>query len=318
MGVKKLGKVLYFLSRNSRITTKELGKLLRVSQQSASYLVQNLFQKKILQNYQTVIDPARFGLINIVVLYHYQNFESRALAKLKAHLMSHPHIVTVEEVSHGADLMVEFSVPNLSLFNKQHRELLHDYRSMLRIADIQVVIVKHLYERKYMAKSTNDSQIILSGDRDVMPLNNRQKAVLQLLHQNAKEPVINIARNLNLDSKTVVSIKKQLESKRVIRKYSILLNYPNADISRRYLLLRLDYEDSDEINKVVEYAKQHKNIVELVKIIGDYELLMVIETESLSKGVINDLRRHFSVSDYKIIESDNLLKQCYVPESLFE
>ena len=51
----KIKKFLYELSQNSRVKTKELGKKLKISQQSASYLIQSWQKKKTIINYTTIV-----------------------------------------------------------------------------------------------------------------------------------------------------------------------------------------------------------------------------------------------------------------------
>jgi len=311
---KKLGKLVYALSSNARLTTKKLGQLLSVSQQNASYMVKSLLKKDILQKYLTVIDPARFGLTNVIVLYNYKSFDKRSITNLKYYLLEHPYIVTAEEVSQGADLLLEYSVPNLSFFNKKHTEFLYKYQSLLQVADIYIVVVKHLYEKKYLVNTHDYNETIVCGDRNRFMFNTNQKKVLLELNKNAKEPVINIAHKLKIDSKTVVRIKKQLEKQKIILKYSMLFNYNKLDIVKKYLFIHLVHKDPNEIKKLLEFTKQNENIVEAVKIIGDYELMLVIEKHKQSNQVVTDLRKNFQITKYKIIESDNLFKQNYIPD----
>lgn len=309
-----LSKLVYALSSNARLTTKKLGQLLSISQQNASYMVKSVLKKGILQNYLAVVDPARFGLINVIVLYNYKSFDKKLIDELKKDVIKNPYIVTAEDVSQGADLLLEYSIPNISFFNKKHTEFLHKHQSLIQMSNIYVVVVKHLYEKKYLVDNPSNDEVVLCGDRDVFVLNNHQKSVLKALCKNAKNPVVNIAQDLKLDSKTVVRIKKELEKQKIIVKYSIKFNCSAMDVRRRYLFIQLAKKDPEEVNKLLGFTQQHKNIVETIKVIGDHELLLVVEKKGLENRAIADLRKKFQILNYKIIESDNLFKQNYVPE----
>jgi DNA-binding Lrp family transcriptional regulator len=231
-------------------------------------------------------------------------------------LIKHPHIITVDRVGQGADLLVEYSVPNLSFFNKQHRELLHKHKSLLQASGIFVVIVKHLFERKYLVEHPKYDGIIICGDRDIFRLNKRQDKVMGMLHENAKTPLINIARKLGLDPKTIVLLKKHLESRKVVLKYTATLNYELASIRRSYIFLQPAYEDTGSIDKLINYTRRHKNITGAFKIIGSYELMLVVEKRNPAENVIKDLRRHFQVSKYWIVDSDRVVKEEFMPRIL--
>ena len=63
----KIKKLLFECTKNSRITTKELGKRIEASQQSASYLLNTLKRKKIIESPSTIVDAVKFGFINVIV-----------------------------------------------------------------------------------------------------------------------------------------------------------------------------------------------------------------------------------------------------------
>ncbi len=300
------------------ITTKELGQKSGVSQQSASYIINNLTSKNIIRNYQTIIDPAKFGLINILVLYNYLNFNKKETDEVKNVLEKNPYIIAVEETSQGADLLAEFCVPNLSLFNKQSTEILSKYKSIIRLADTFVVIVKHIYEKKYLVRTSVYDEIIISGDRDVSNLNETQHKLLEILRDNAKTPITTIAGKLGLDPKTLLNVKKQLENKKIIRKYTALFDHQKLGINRTLLLLELDYEEQNNIDRLIEFTKQHKNVVEAAKLIGKYSISLIIEDTKISKEPIKDIRKNFNITNYAILESDGLVTQKYVPDSVFK
>lgn len=315
---KKLAKTLFKLSIDSRVTTKDLGKYLRISQQSASYSVQSLFKKNHLIDYQLKVDPAKFGLINVMVLYNYINLDSKIIKRIKKELKDYDYITRVEEVTEGADLLIEFTVPNLSLFNKINGQFLFNFKNEIKMLETYVVIVKHEYEPTYLINENNNEEIILSGDRYVINFDRRDKKILKILKENPKESIINIAKEIKIDPKTVITSKKQIEQEKIIRKYSVIFNYEKLGINRRHIFIRLDYEDVNDIKKFVQYTKQNPNIVELVKLIGPYEIMITVEKNKSEKIIINDIRKMFKISKYKIINSVNIIKQNYIPTKILD
>lgn len=318
MDANKLSRLLFFLSKNARYSTKELGRLLNISQQTASYTLQKLEKEKLIRNYQLVADPAKFGLINVILLLDYQNFDQKTITAIKKHLKQEPNVTRVEEVSQGADLLVEYCVPNLSYFNKQHKDFLYEFKNTIKVREAHVVIVKHHYTKNYLHKRYPDNhQAIISGDRDRIKLNNKQEAVLKELLQNPKASITTIAHKIALDPKTTTNIKKWLKKNKIIRRYSILFDYEAMDITREYLFINLSYEGEQEEKRFLEFCKQHKNIVAVTKIIGEYDLFVTTEKMEKNKPIINELRKNFTVRNYRIISSDNITKYDFLPSNLF-
>ena len=314
----KTSKLLYLLSENCRITSKELSKYLKISQQSASYTVLNLLKKRKILKYQTLIDPAKFGLINIIAFFRYTNFDTSIIQQIKKHLRENQFVTSIENITQGSDLLIEYSVPNLSLFNKENRDFLHKFTKSIMMSDIYVVIVKHIYNKKFLMRNPPETEIILSGDRDLVNLSNHQLRVLEALKNNPKESILQISKKVKLDPKTVIKIKKYLEKQMIIRKYSSVLNYSSLEINRKHVLIQLDYEKPNDIKKFIEYAKNHKNIISVIKTLGDYEMFITIERTYSEKSVMNELRKEFKISNYKIIPSEGILKKNHVPDNIFK
>jgi len=273
-------------------------------------------QKKLVKNghiqYKTVIDPAKLGLINIIVLYNYRTIDNDKIFSLLQEVGKHPDIIMVDNVGQGADLILEYCVPNLSYFNKQHRRLLHKYRDFLQVSNVDVVIVKHLYERKYLIDEPSTDSSIICGDRDIIPLKDTQQVVLNAFNRDAKERIVNIADVVGLDPKTIVLLKRYLEFKKIIRKYTISLDNQALGIKRWYLYVQPQFENLKDMDRLMYFTKHHPNIVEATKVIGEYELLLTIEYTDTA-NVLADIRQHFQIARYRMLESNKLSKLKYTP-----
>ena len=91
------------------------------------------------------------------------------------------------------------------------------------------------------------------------------------------------------------------------------MDYQKLGINRQLIFLKLSGLGIGEINKLISYCNMHKNIIGLVKIIGDYQLFIAVE--SIDKiNLINDLRTGFLIKDYLIVDIDSVIKKSYVPE----
>jgi DNA-binding Lrp family transcriptional regulator len=313
----KLSRLLYELSVNSRISTKELGKILRMSQQNASHMVHAVKKRGLVQEYKAVVDPARLGLLNVIVLYHYKTFDKRELLALKVLLSKHPFIVRIEEVSQGADLLLEYSAPNLSLFNKQHTQLIHEQKALLKIAEMFVVIVKHVYDRKYLSKVPTREEVVLCGDRDIANFTGHELQVLNALNLNPKHPIVRIAQDIHLDTKTVARLKKGLEQAKVVRKFSVTLNNEAAGISRHLIFANLDFDTPKGMRRLLDFCLNHKNIVAVNKLIGGSEVMLECESQGYSQQFLRELRESFKVEAFRIIQSDKIIKDNHIPDMLW-
>tara|TARA_Y100000310_G_C20664575_1_gene806751 strand:+ start:1169 stop:2116 length:948 start_codon:yes stop_codon:yes gene_type:complete len=308
---KRIKRFAYEYSQNSRIKTKELGKKLRISQQSASYLIQSLKKKKkIIVDYTTVIDPSKLGFMSVLVYYNFSDFSSTQ--EVLQFLKQLKNVVSLEQLQQGYDLRIVYSVQNLSYFNKINRDFLQKFRSKIFMAEIFPIVVKHLYPKNYLMRKQPDEYVI-GGDRDVIILSDNEQKVLQYLYLNPTGKIVDMAKKLNLNPKTIIKIKNKLEKKKIIRSYSVVWNYQKLDISKRYILLNSEMLTLKDDKRLLEFCYVHPYIVGLTRLIGRFDILLEVEGENLTnKNILRELRAEFGIKNYQVIESGPIIKDKYV------
>jgi DNA-binding Lrp family transcriptional regulator len=310
---KKIKSLVYELSNNARISTKDLGKKLKVSQQAASYLINSLQEKKTILSYSTLIDPSKFGYLQVQVYVNFFDFSKRK--DIINYLKEEDHAVQIEELSQGYDLSVIFSVPNLSHYNKLTRDFLQKFKGSVNIAETYPIVAKHIYLRKYLAPRKQDHEVVIAGDRDVEKLGLAEMSVLGCLWENANQKIIEIHKKTKLNPKTIVKTKKFLEMNKIIRGYLTNFDLTALNITKKHILLNSkDLSFSDD-KKLLQFSLMHNNIVSLTRFIGDYDLLIEVEEEENSKkNVLKDLRMEFPIKRYMVIGGGTIIKQKYIPK----
>jgi DNA-binding Lrp family transcriptional regulator len=310
--------LLYEFSKNSRITTKDLGKLLRTSQQSASYLIQTAIKNNHIQKYYTLIDPAMFGLTNIIVLFNYINFDQKIINNIKQKLNSNDNVTMIEESSLGADLIVQYTVQNLSFFNKENQDFLHEFKKDIKQIAIYPIIVKHIYTRKYLFQKNIPIEWILSDDKNIMQFSEKEKIILKEIRNKSRASIIEIARNTNFDTKTILQIKKKLESEKVIKQYSVTINHHELNIIRERYLINLETDEKKEIDKFISFCKMHKNVLTAFKIIGNFKFIITVERFKDDIEILPELRKEFNVSDYSLFKIKEVIKSETIPGHILD
>jgi len=307
----KIKKLIFEYSTHSRITTKELGKKIGSSQQSASYLLNMMKKRNLIENPTTIIDAIKLGYMNILVGLNLINpgLKKEIIEELK----KIPTITSIEECKEGIDLLLEYTVPNLSAFNKSHTETISKLYKQLKTEFIYPIIVIHQYNKNYLLRRSKDSDIILFGDRVLREISERENLILNDLVKNPDKKLIDISEDLDIPVKTVIKIKKGLEKKYIIRGYGSIINHKKLGIIRNIMFIRFSSEGIKQIEKFYEYTKNNKNIIRFIKLIGDYQ--MAIYFESLKEeDIIKEIRSNFPVESYHIIKNEKVHKKRYLPE----
>ena len=306
---KKSLKILYEFSLNSRIPIKELSKKIRSSQQSTSYLVKQM-KKKYIKGSTTIIDAVKLGYTNVLVGLDYTTSDEEERKNIINELMKTKSIISLQEGSYGVDLILEYCESNLSAFNKQHIELIKKFTKKIETKFVYPIIVKYLYNKNYLLKTFNDTHRLLCGDRDVIFLTENEKKVLYALIKEPSASFTKLVKVTKINIKTIMKIKKHLEKINIIKKYSCYYDLNKTEINRSFIFIQLS--DINDLDKLKEYVKNNKNIIEFVKIIGKYHFFLIIESLK-QKNMIKELRLNFKIDDYNIVNVENIRKRSFLP-----
>jgi len=309
---EKIKKLIFEVTRNSRITTKELGKKIGSSQQSASYLKNVLKNEGLIGQNNTIIDSVKLGFINVLVGFDYLKTEASLKKEVIKELMENENIVGIEEGKEGVDILVEYSAKNLSAFNKVHSEIVYKFYQRLKNIFVYPIIVNHEYFKNYLVRKFDDLDIILYGDRILRELSEIELKVLNRLINKSDESMVNIAEDLKIPVKKAIRVKKSLESKNIIKGYSVLLDNSKLEINRQTIFLRFSSERIREIGEFMDYSKNNRNIVQFIKLIGEFQVAIIVESLKPIES-IKEIRAEFSIDNYKIMKSERIHKKKYIP-----
>jgi Lrp/AsnC family transcriptional regulator, leucine-responsive regulatory protein len=314
---EKIKKLLFEYASNSRITSKELGKRINSSQQSAFYLLNTHKEKDLILGESTIIDAIKLGYMNTLIGLNFKKLNDKIKADTIEELKKINEIVSIEESKEGFDLLVEISTKNLAALDKIHSEIIDQQERKINTFFIFPIITKYIYPRKYLKRPKVIKSKNLFADRVRKELNESEKKVLNELIKEPSKKLIDIAETTNISTKSVSKAIKSLEQKYIIKGYDAILNHSKLGINREIIFLKFPSEGFKEISKCLDYAKDNKNIIEAIKVIGSTQLIIIIE--SLDEiDIIRELRSIFSIQDYMIFKSSRIHKKNYFPQEILD
>ena len=120
------------------------------------------------------------------------------------------------------DIACTYCVPNLSNFNKTNRDFLQNFKNKIFLADIFPIVVKHIYTKNYLVHK-HPEEIIIGGDRDVIQMTDNEKKVAKILYEDPTIRILDIAKKLKLNPKTITKIKGSKTEIKILQNKPILL-----------------------------------------------------------------------------------------------
>lgn len=324
--MKKIDHALLFLhSENARMSFRELGRVTRKSPQLVKYNLSVLEKEGVMRDPYCIFDYSYFGLILFRVYFKGVYIKEQDKIKVINELRQNNYVLGVYELVGEFDLGVEFAAPNPSKFNKEFKKIitanprLKEYKMVLNI-------VTHIYPRHYLVHTPEllilYNQKIVGGDREKEEFTKEEMAVLRALLHNPTIRYTKLAKESNLNVKTIKSILQNLTKRNVIKGCKYLIDKNKMDVTKNRLFLKLHNVDLEHESKLLDYLHDNPEVIQLNKTVGDWD--MEIDLESLDKSrvrhIISKLREEFSdlISSFNLIEVYEYYKRTYLPEYLFK
>lgn len=137
-----------------------------------------------------------------------------------------------------------------------------------------------------------------------MNLDNKDRLLLEILQKNSRESLTNIAKAIKLSIDSTHKRIKKLYEKEIIVKFGIFID-PKAlgyDLVAN-IQIKLHNISEEELNKFISFLKAHKNVIELITTLGEYDITCVLiakNTEEL-EIISREIRQKFKdlIADWK-------------------
>lgn len=325
--MKKINKPLIFLySENARAKIKDLANILHKSSQRLKYSLKVLDKEGVVYHPHCIFDYSYFGLLLFRVYFKGGYIDEEHKVEIIKKLRENPYILSIYELIGEFDLVIEMAAPNPSRLNKELRKV----ATLIPTLSYYVIIlnlVTHLYPRYYLIEKNSrikitPNEVIVGGDRHMGLFNRNEKVIMENLLKNPKIRFTDLAKQSGLNVKTVTSIFKNLQNKKMIKGFKYVIDPDKLDINNFRLFLNLHYISDEREEQLIDYMLKTKEVVQVNRTVGDWDLEVDIESfdKTTARELIIQIRSEFKdlVETFNIIEFYKYYKKSYLPLHLFQ
>ena len=150
-----------------------------------------------------------------------------------------------------------------------------------------------------------------------MNLDNKDKQLLTLLQENSRSSLTELSKALNLSIDSTHKRLKKLIKEEIVYFHALIDPKKIGYDLIVNIQIKLNNISEEELTKLINFLKNHPRVIELISILGDYDLTCVIiakntiELEELSreirqkfKNIIADWRTVINLKIHKFEEYD--------------
>ncbi len=307
-------KILYELDCNSRLPNSRIAKNVGVSRDVVNYRIKRMEEKGYIKGYVPIIDFVKLGNLNIRIFLNLKNTNPEKEKEIVEYFVKEKNTSLVAKTDGRYDVGVAFWVRDVYVFKDFWDNFIQKYNYFLGEYRLSIYTKLYYFRRDYLLEKRKYGKIV-STSIGKASYDKLDSIILAKLSENARTPIIKIARDINVPVKTVAYRIKQLEKKKIILGYGVNIDLEKLKIIYYKVHINLNKIDVAPLN---EYAKRHPNITFIDETIGgwDFEIDLEVNSHKEFLDIMEDMKTRFSqIEDYEYFTSRGFEKfKLFIPQ----
>jgi len=312
-------KLLIALDQDSRQTCSKLAKKLRTSQQVISYRIKKLVDSGVITSFITTFSSIPLGLTVVKIYIQYTGMTKETEDQIYHFLAHHKSVNWIAKTIGKYDLFTAVMIKNIYELGKFKTELFQKFGKYINSYTTSMIQKAYTFPRPFFSSKKQEMiKPALIHEEFKLKLDARDEILMKTMANDSRITVLDLAKKLNLNVKTIISKIKNLKKNGIIQSYRI--NVDRNKIGLRYykIFIKLRSYDPKDYQKLRNYCLARKYLVHLIECIGEYELELEMEMPDSQRveETIRDIRNGYSdiVANIESCEMTNEMKLTWLPQ----
>lgn len=291
-------KILFELDRDGRVSFSEIARTIGSTPQVVKYHYEQLVEKGIIKHFWAFTD---YDKCDYSFFWGYwlkfAGLTKEKEAEMYAYFNAHKYIPIIQRTDGYADVMIGIIARDVFHHNEILQEVFSKYGSFITMSDIFVGLGFIKFPRTYLADKENEYQkfAVSGGTTEKIKLSETDRKIISLLLQDGRMEFTKIAKILGVSVGLVHKHYNKLEKSGVITKITYTIDHKKAGLLFYRVAFKITQFNPDRVEALYKYCCLHPNIINYVKGMGAWELLLDIEVESREqlRDILRDMKQQF-------------------------
>lgn len=284
-------KILAELDKNCRIPTTKLAKIVMKSRQAVEYRINQLVKKGIITSFNAAFNPHKMGYKIYKIYLKLRNIPEEK-QKLFDYLKTSGQVYWMGECSGNWDLIFGVFAKNDYGFFELKNELISKFNKIIVEEDNQILLDVKQYAKMYFTKEIVPPAMF-GGEIVQNEMDELDYAILGEIVNNARTPIIELAKKINSTATIVRGKLKRLEQKGIIIQYRIGINLNKPGLELYKAIIKLDKYSKEDERKFLEYMSKLPNIHYFIRNLWTIEPELVVSSYQEYYELIENLKKEF-------------------------
>jgi DNA-binding Lrp family transcriptional regulator len=276
-------KILFELDKDCRQSDSEIGKKVRLSKQAVKYRIENLLGKGIITRFSSVIDTYKLGYSKYKLYLSLEGATKEDFSQIINFLKDHKKTEWIATCSGKWDIIAGYLVKDIYEFDESVRELEENFSRFISEKETTITLEVPHWRKEYLLDNKINQEAVYQGGRKKMDLDKTDEEIVKILVNNARMPIIEIARRTKTTPRVAGYRLKNLIRQKIVILNRVFMDLNKFDWIYCKAFLRLKNPNEKKIRELIEYLGSLRNLTYLIKCIGSWDMELDFEIENFNR-----------------------------------
>jgi Lrp/AsnC family transcriptional regulator, leucine-responsive regulatory protein len=290
--------ILYELDKDGRASYSTIARATHSTPQTIKYNFEKMLSEGYIKHFWAFVD---YDLAGYSFFWGYW-FKFSGLTKAQETAMyrdfaANQYIPIIMRTDGYADVMLGIIAKDVFHHNEILNSVYAKYGRFIAASDIVVGLGFIKFPRSYLAGTSNTAKKFFTSGGTPKPakLTTIDRQIISLLQQDGRLEFATIARLLNVSTGLIHQRFRKLQAENVITKITYTINYEKIGLILYRCLFKIIQFDSQSMTALYNFCAIHPNIINYVKVMGNWQLMLDIEIDSRAqlRDLIRELKHRF-------------------------
>ena len=290
-------KILSELDKNARLSNIQIGKKVRLSKEVVKYRIDNLTKKGVIIRFHTVVNYFKLGMVKFKLYLRLTNASKNKLEEIAEYFYKHKKTEWVVLTTGRWDLISGFIVNNVNEFDDEVQIVLNQFSQFIQEKAVTTTLYIAHQTREFLKETSKEtSKIVYHTSKDKQEsIDEIDKGILKLIVNNARIPLVEIAKRLKTTPRIVQYRIKEMERKKIILAYKVHLEPRNIGRIFCKAIIYLSNVSKERLSGFVNYSSSIDGAVWPQRVLGnwDFELDLELPNYDSFQNTLINLKERF-------------------------
>ncbi|MCK5026210.1 MAG: Lrp/AsnC family transcriptional regulator [Nanoarchaeota archaeon] len=300
---KKDKKILSVLDMDARLSISQIAKRVGLSKEVTNYRIKKLTQNEIITGYYAVLDTTKLGYFYCRLFLKFQNLDQDTEKEIINYWAKDSSIGWLISTDGDYDFVISILTKDIISFKNSTDKFYSLFSHYIQAKFISIVTNIIHFKHNYLY-DTKDLRLMMLGKKsDLIKIDDVDIDILRIVSKDSRIRLLDIADRIGISPNTIKYRLKKLVDEKIILGFRLNINIKKLGYQHFKIFLYFHNFEEEKCNSLIEYLKQHQNIIYITESISeaDLEFEIILKQYNELYDFMKQLRMKFKdlIKNYK-------------------